>query len=320
MMAAKTFFATILALIGCRTVAQRKRAVAETDLAMELANPVANLISDTVQHPCRLPWRTLAFLLVIGFLLSGVAHGGDTAADGIKTIVGNVWYRERMRLPPHSEIHITLEDVARADAPAERIAATHFMPQGGPPWAFSMEYEPMKLNDRGRYVLRARIETDGRLLFTSTEHIPAFGRDPTVPVEIMVSRVAGPRRGGGVAPPKPPASLTNTYWKLAELNGQKATLGARQRELHMVLTSDGERVRGFSGCNRFSGTYDLSNGQLRFQQLASTMVACVEGMEQERQFVDALKSTARFSLSGDALTLYGDQDQLILRFEAVYLR
>ena len=262
----------------------------------------------------------MAWLLIIGFLISGIANSEIMDTEGMKTIVGSVWYRERMLLPPNAEILINLEEVARADAPSDLIATTRFAPEAGQPWVFSLEYDPAKLHDKGRYVLRARIEAEGRLLFTSTEHIPAFDRSPGEPLKIMVSQAAGRPADGNVTPTKPDASLTNTYWKLIELNGQTAELGAGNRELHMVLTTEGNRVQGFSGCNKFTGNYQQGDTQLHFKPLASTRMACITGMEQEKRFLDALGYVVRFALSGESLSLYDRHDQLILRFESVYLK
>jgi putative lipoprotein len=260
------------------------------------------------------------WLFVSGIGYTGVTYGEDTDRDGMKTIEGHVWYRERMPLPPDAEIRISLEDVARMDVPSEVIATTRIEPQGGPPWDFSLGYDPRKLHDRGRYVLRARIEADGQLLFISTEQIPAFSRDAGSPVEILVSRVGGTPAGGTKSAPTPDVSLTDTYWKLTEIDGQPASLGAGERELHMVLTSVGNHVRGFSGCNRFTGSYERNGSQLRFKPLATTRMACREGMEQEQRFLDALGAVMRFSISGERLTFYTGDERLILRLKAIALK
>ena len=43
-------------------------------------------------------------------------------------------------------------------------------------------------------------------------------------------------------------------------------------------TQGGQRkANGFSGCNRFTGTYDLAGGKLSFGPLASTRMACAPG-------------------------------------------
>jgi putative lipoprotein len=260
------------------------------------------------------------WLFAAGIGFTGVTYGEDTDTDAMKTIEGSVWYRERMALPPNAEIHIFLEDVARMDVPSQVIATTSLVPEGGPPWDFSLAYDPRKLHDRGRYVLRARIEADGQLLFISTEHIPAFSRDAGSPVEILVSRVGGTPPDENTSAPTPDVSLTDKYWKLTEIDGQPAALNAGGRELHLVLASEGARIHGFSGCNRFTGNYVLSESQLRLTPLATTRLACREGMEQEQRFLDALGAVVRFTLSGERLTFYTGDERRILRFKAIALK
>jgi putative lipoprotein len=266
----------------------------------------------------RIPQVLTLVLFIVLFL--GITNSKYLGATSMNKIEGSVWYRERMLPPPDAEVYVTLEDVARMDVKAELIAETSFKPQGGPPWAFTLEYDPAKIHEKGRYALRTRIEANGRLLFTSTEHIPAFDGEPNKPIEIMVSKVVRTKTGKVEPPLKSNANLTNTYWKLTELNGEPAILGAGKRELHMILVSEGRRVKGFSGCNRFTGSFIAREGQINFSQMVSTMKACLEGMEQEQSFLKALKESPRFNIEGDNLLLQGADGQVLLRFEAVYLK
>jgi heat shock protein HslJ len=51
-------------------------------------------------------------------------------------------------------------------------------------------------------------------------------------------------------------------------------------------------VSGFSGCNRFRGTYTYADGKLTFSPLASTRMACPpEQMETERKILQLLEAT-----------------------------
>jgi len=129
------------------------------------------------------------WFLAVNVTLAGVVHAGEPGGANAETIDGSIWYRERIALPPSAEIRVLLEDVARMDVSSEVIASTRVEPHGGPPWAFSLPFDPEKLQERGRYVVRVRIEDDGRLLFINTESTPAFGRDPETPLDIRVSRV-----------------------------------------------------------------------------------------------------------------------------------
>lgn len=259
---------------------------------------------------------SIALNLAIGLIFGGVAM----ATTGMDKVEGSVWYRERIMPPPSAVVRVILEDVAKMDVKAEKIAETSFRPQGGPPWDFTLEYDPEKIHDRGRYAIRARIEVNGQLMFTSTEQIPAFDQEPGTPVKILVYMVPGFRKNDTGSSSKPDAGLTNTYWKLAELNGEPAALGAGERELHMVLIEEDNRVRGFSGCNQFTGGYTIEESQMKFSQMASTLMACMDGTEQEQRFLAVLKETDRFEISGEELSLFGSDNQLLLRFEAVYLK
>jgi putative lipoprotein len=153
----------------------------------------------------RIPW-----LLFILLLFLSVTNSQKLGAADMSIVIGSVGYRERIMLPLDAVISIILEDVARIDVKAVWIGLTSFAAQGGPPWAFTLEYDPAKIHEKGRYALRAQIEANDRLLFTSTEHILAFDEEPTKPVEITVYNVSS-KSTEGVAPSlKPNASLTNT--------------------------------------------------------------------------------------------------------------
>ena len=104
----------------------------------------------------------------------------------MRVISGEVWYRERIALPPGAEVIVILEDQSRADAPATVITDyTHIVDGQGPPYRFRLVYDPAAIDERMTYGLRARIEQYGELLFTSSEHIDPFSGNP---VQIMVSR------------------------------------------------------------------------------------------------------------------------------------
>ena len=82
---------------------------------------------------------------------------------------------------------------------------------------------------------------------------------------------------------KPDATLTNTYWKLVELDGAAVRFG-EDRELHMILKGDNQ-VRGYAGCNQFTGSATVTGDALSFGPIASTRRMCPDVMQQEDEFV-----------------------------------
>lgn len=119
---------------------------------------------------------------------------------------------------------------------------------------------------------------------------------------------------------KPNASLTETYWKLIELNGNPVPPPPEgAREIHIVLRNDESRVTGFAGCNAMTGTYIVQEGQrLKFSRIASTLMAC-EQMEIEKAFGEMLERVDSYSIKGDNLSLNRIRMAPMARFEAVYL-
>ncbi|MGD9931289.1 MAG: copper resistance protein NlpE N-terminal domain-containing protein [Mangrovibacterium sp.] len=115
--------------------------------------------------------------------------------------------------------------------------------------------------------------------------------------------------------------ITEKYWKLVELNGQKIGPDENQRrEAHLILKDVDRQVVGSSGCNSFHGTYELTEGnRIRFSQLASTKVACPD-MDTERALFQVLELADNYSLTGDTLFLHKARMAPLARFEAVYFQ
>ena len=110
--------------------------------------------------------------------------------------------------------------------------------------------------------------------------------------------------------------LTGTYWRLVELEGKPAQPGAEGREIHMILEADINKVRGYAGCNNFTGGFESKGQSLSFGPVAATRRACIGDMDQELDFLNALDRTDRFALTGDQLVLYDKKGAASLGFEA----
>lgn len=124
----------------------------------------------------------------------------------------------------------------------------------------------------------------------------------------------GSQQGG----PVPTAPLTNTYWKLVELRGNKVDVPqGEQGEPHMIFRDDGQ-VNGFSGCNRFVGEYTVTGANLLFDSMASTRMACPDD-SYESDLYDVFAATAGVFLEGKILKLLDEQGRGLASFEAVAL-
>ena len=114
--------------------------------------------------------------------------------------------------------------------------------------------------------------------------------------------------------------LQNTYWRLRQLNGQPVLLSEQQREPHFVLSGQDGRMHGFAGCNRMMGGYENSGDKLIFKGVATTMMACPNGMETEAAFAKALQQTVRFRIEGADLQLFDAEGKQLAQLEATALK
>ncbi|HAS6260121.1 YbaY family lipoprotein [Vibrio vulnificus] len=124
-----------------------------------------------------------------GALLAGCQTSEPLVKDqGIQTISGTVFYRERIALPENAAVTLVLEDVSLADAPAKVIAKHKFITNGKQvPLSFDLAYDSKKIIANHRYNVRARIEVNGRLRFISDTIVPVITDEAnTHNVEIMV--------------------------------------------------------------------------------------------------------------------------------------
>jgi copper homeostasis protein (lipoprotein) len=114
--------------------------------------------------------------------------------------------------------------------------------------------------------------------------------------------------------------ITEKYWRLIELRGKPIVIPKeQQRETHIVLKEQENRVTGHGGCNSFFGTYELKGTTIRFSGIGSTQMAC-PNMDDESAFFQVLQQADNFTMKGDTLSLNKARMAPLARFVVVYLR
>ncbi|MDA0994163.1 MAG: META domain-containing protein [Proteobacteria bacterium] len=87
-------------------------------------------------------------------------------------------------------------------------------------------------------------------------------------------------------------------------------------EITMQFESD-ENIVGHSGCNRFMGTYEFSDGILKIGPLRVTRMACPEPDNSlEISFLQALQSASALSRSEARLVVRNEKKDIVARFIA----
>jgi putative lipoprotein len=245
---------------------------------------------------------------------SGPVQGG--ASNSLR---GTATYRERMALPRNAIFEASLEDVSRSGTQSDIIARVRNEQPGNIPIPFLIAYDPSRIIQNRSYIVRARILVDGNIWFMTDQNYPVLTGGRGNDVQLVLRRASG---SGGAIPPRvgpSTAALENTYWRLVDVGGASVTADARHPEANLILHPDNRTVAGSGGCNRFSGSYQLNGDRLTFSRVASTMMACVSGMETEKGFLNVLGRARRWRISGQTLDLLDNAGSPLARFEAVYM-
>jgi copper homeostasis protein (lipoprotein) len=174
-----------------------------------------------------------------------------------------------------------------------------------------LEREYVKLRKEGEPVL-ASLDGEVKLL----PRVEGKGVVPT----LVVHRLNGVSPGESCGPRLAAAGLLDLVWVLTALHGKPVAANAGSREPSLVLHTEHQRAAGFTGCNRLSGSYTLKGNELSFGTLAGTMMACVEGMETEKAFLEALAQVRTWRIAGIHLELMDAGGAVLARFELRPLR
>jgi putative lipoprotein len=230
--------------------------------------------------------RLLTLILSL-MLFAGAANAQDL------TLTGDVFYRERIALPPGATLHVSL--VALPDG-QRVVGATASIPGGQVPLKFSLAIRSDVAKSGGSFGLVAEIRQGGTAIFRNSVPVPVDLAAP-IPVSILVTRAL-------VEPtppmPQPDNALINTTWRVTSISGSPVT---GEQPVTLAIAAD-LRANGHAGCNSYFAQATIDGDKLQFAQPAATMMACQPAiMAQESAFFAALIAVARYEISDDSLRL-----------------
>ncbi|MDE1195347.1 MAG: YbaY family lipoprotein [Pseudomonas sp.] len=110
--------------------------------------------------------KHILLTLMATFLAACAGHSPDNTPG---TVDGEVFYLQRMALPPTAVLEVSLQDVSLADAPAQTLSSQKGPIKGQVPLPFHLTYDQKQVKPGHTYSVSARIEVDGKLLMISTE-------------------------------------------------------------------------------------------------------------------------------------------------------
>jgi len=113
------------------------------------------------------------------------------APAAASAVSGTVAYRERIAMPENALLTVQLQDVSRADAPAEVVAEQKVTFAGRQvPLPFELTYDPAKIDPKHTYSISARITVDGQLRFLNTSAYRVITQGNPSKVNLLLHSVA----------------------------------------------------------------------------------------------------------------------------------
>ena len=240
-------------------------------------------------------------LLVLGFAFAvalsacsgepeAPAAGTAMSAQAI-TIAGNLFYRERIALPPGA---VAVAELEIADSGTVIAEARETLADRSVPVAITLGVDRAGLPQDAGVVFRGSIEVDGMRQWQS-EPVPVDLTSAEVDLGRVLLR----------AVPAIDDTLDGT-WVVEDIMG-----GGIIDDSRVTLVFTDGRIGGQASCNSYTGTYSPEDGKLSIGDTGVTMMACPEAvMNQERRFLDALASVDgyRFDDTGALFLTSGGSD------------
>jgi heat shock protein HslJ len=106
--------------------------------------------------------------------------------------------------------------------------------------------------------------------------------------------------------------LTGTTWSLISYGAPEALQTLPEGIIITANFSDDGVLSGSAGCNTYSTIYSTLEDQIFLQPIATTMMYCETGMEQEQAYLNLLESAQTYQLIGKNLFIYTTDGQELI--------
>jgi copper homeostasis protein (lipoprotein) len=113
--------------------------------------------------------------------------------------------------------------------------------------------------------------------------------------------------------------LENKTWSLISMQNKFDKQLASMSVRPFILFSEGNKIHGSGGCNRFFGSYtSADNDRISFSAIGSTRKACIETMKIEDAFFAVLQRVESYKVQQDTLKLRDKEEHELAVFYFSY--
>lgn len=240
-----------------------------------------------------MPFR---FGLLVASLLLPIVSSSQTVPHEVR---GSVAYREKMALPPDAVLSVHVDRFSK-DGQVSLSSLQIRLSGKQVPITFALSWMPGPVGKGDRYGVRCEIRSGDSVLFECpSASMIGLKSLESVKVNLVQAHHVS-------------LAFMDQLWTLVELQGNKVSL---ERAPNLTLQAD-RKLSGFTGVNRYFGSYEWSRPFVQIDPNGMTMMAgSKEQMELEQAFMNALGTVNRLSVTDGQLVLLRG-DKVIARFHA----
>lgn len=238
--------------------------------------------------------------MIAALTLAGLLATQSSAEFSL--ISGKAVTREKIALPAGAVLVVSLDSFGK-DGQVNVAEVSQTLNGKQSPLPFQLSVLRSSLKKGNRFGLRAEVVMDGKRMFETAR---TFMFNPDVKIQPLLQLVkVQPMKGW---------SMTDKDWTLFAIEGKRLELAGEPPTIRFA--SKEGKIFGFSGVNRYFGTYASAAPAMQIDPGGMTKMAGEESqMRLESQFVGLLEKVNRAAVEEGELVLSRGEKEL-LRFRA----
>lgn len=205
--------------------------------------------------------------------------------------------------PAGAVLVVDLLDISREREKGDLLSRMRFEIDGGFPVNFEIGFDNGLIRQNGRYVLAAEVRDGGKVLYRSRQGFPVLYNDFAQRPDVFMEPVTE------VDAIRSPVGYT---WRLNLLSGLEP-FGFTKAKMQFIETGE---VRGNTGCNRFTASYDITGDRIEFSEFTAENRGCTaKVLSRSRSFVGLMLKSTHFERQDDVLYLLDPNGLELMRFD-----
>ncbi|EDM44271.1 hypothetical protein SCB49_04560 [unidentified eubacterium SCB49] len=103
-------------------------------------------------------------------------------------------------------------------------------------------------------------------------------------------------------------TLSDGAYTVSTIRGENVS----SEKLTLVVSEEGQRISGFSGCNSYFGAMNVESSDRLFSEMGATKKLCQSAMGTEKSFLNSLQTVSSITKEGSTLNLKNTNGETVI--------